>query len=288
MEPVPPGITGELYLGGTGLARGYWKQPQFTAERFLPDALSGDSGSRLYRTGDLVRWLPQGRLEFVGRADEQVKIRGFRIEPGEIEAVLRQDSAVQNGAVVVKTDSAEEKHLIAYVTGNVVIQDLRTFLKERLPEYMVPQAIVILPELPLTANGKVDRKALPEPETMGHESISDYVAAETEKEKAIAQVWLEILRLDKVGMNDNFFEMGGTSLSILRLRDKLEMLLGRSIPVADLFQHPTIAYFCHYLTQQDAEVRFFEAENRATVRRERLKQRSKRAVLNYSPHSVVN
>ena len=210
LNPVPVGIPGELCIGGDGLARGYLNRPDLTAERFIPDPF-GEDGRRLYRTGDLARWLPDGVLEFLGRADQQVKIHGFRIELEEIEAVLRKHPAVQLAVVVVREDEPGDRRLVAYVvTGdeNPTTSELRGFLATSLPDYMLPSAFVGLPALPVTASGKVDRRALPAPERSRPTLDELFVAPGPGVEGELARVWSEMLRIDRVGVHDNFFELG--------------------------------------------------------------------------------
>src|SRR6185369_5353721 len=201
LQPVPVGVAGELYIGGAGLARGYWQRAELTAERFIPDSFSGKAGARLYRTGDLVRYLEAGELEYLGRLDQQVKVRGHRIELGEIEVVLGQHERVRQSVVVAREDVPEQKQLVAYVVSEGVSEgeaeisagELRSYLKERLPEYMVPAFFVALAELPLTPNGKVDRRALPAPEHTRSQSEESYVAARTPVEELLAAIWCEVL-----------------------------------------------------------------------------------------------
>ena len=244
LQPVPIGIAGELYIGGDGLARGYLNRPELTAEKFIPSPFSDDPNSRLYRTGDLARYLSDGSIEFLGRIDNQVKIRGFRIELGEIEAILSQHLFVRETVVLAREDSPGDKRLVAYVVSN---QDqvctgsaLRNFLKEKLPEYMVPSGFVFLDALPLTPNGKVDRKALPAPDQSRPELEQSVVAPRTPIEEIIAEIWAEVLKLGKVGIHDNFFDLGGHSLLatqiISRVRDAFQM----DIPLRTLFEKPTV------------------------------------------------
>ncbi|MCK1475766.1 AMP-binding protein, partial [Bradyrhizobium sp. 197] len=209
------------YIGGAGVARGYLNRPELTAERFLADPFSGEVGARMYRTGDLARYLPDGNLEFLGRIDDQMKIRGFRIEPGEIAARLVEHASVRDAAVVACEDRSGEKRLVAYVVTAAehageaeeteLAGTLRTHLGARLPEYMVPSAFVRLAALPLTPNGKLDRKALPPPEDDAYARAA-YEAPRGEIEIALAQIWAELLGLERVGRHDNFFELGGHSL----------------------------------------------------------------------------
>ncbi|HTG31557.1 MAG TPA: amino acid adenylation domain-containing protein [Thermoanaerobaculia bacterium] len=232
MGPVPIGVPGELYLGGAGLCRGYLHRPDLTAERLIPDPL-GIGGERLYRTGDLARRLPDGTIEFLGRSDHQVKIRGFRIELGEIEMVLLSLAGVREAAVL-----AREDRLVAYVAGDVAVEELRRSLRERLPDYMVPAAFVTLPALPLTANGKVDREALPAPERQS--APETYQAPRTPVEEVVAGIWAELLGLDRVGANDHFFELGGHSLLATQVMSRLRAAFGVEMPLRDLFEDPRV------------------------------------------------
>ncbi|HXQ70532.1 MAG TPA: amino acid adenylation domain-containing protein, partial [Pyrinomonadaceae bacterium] len=209
---VPAGVVGELYIGGVGVARGYHNQPAQTAERFIPHPYSQNAGERLYRSGDLARYRADGNIEFHGRVDEQVKIRGFRIEVGEVEAVLAQHAGVRDSVVVAREDDRGSTRLIAYVVannGDVQTAELRSFMQQRLPEYMLPSAIVQLAAFPLTPNGKLDRKALPVPDGAGYEADGPYVAPRSELERLIADVWCEALEVERVGVRDNFFNLGG-------------------------------------------------------------------------------
>ncbi len=243
-EPVPVGVTGELYLGGEGLAREYWRRPELTAERFVPDGFSGKQGARLYRTGDLVRWRREGEIEFVGRADEQVKIRGFRIEVGEIEAVLVQHERVREAAVVAREDVPGSKRLVGYVVvegeGEGVVGQLRRYLQERLPEYMVPQAMVVMEKLPLNANGKVDRRALPAPDGARQDQAGAFVAPRNAIERILAGIWASVLRLDKIGVHDNFFELGGDSILAIQIISRANQA-GISLSPRQLLERQTIA-----------------------------------------------
>ena len=222
MEPVPVGVAGELYIGGAGVARGYWNRPELTAEKFVPDPFAAEGGSRLYRSGDLGRWRPDGSLEFLGRNDDQVKIRGFRVELGEIEARLAEHAGVRDAVVVAREDTLGDKQLVAYYTVGgaeeevVDAEGLREHLAVRLPEYMVPAAYVRLERMPLTGNGKLDRKALPAPELDAY-GVSEYAAPEGEVETTLAAIWAELLHVERVGRNDNFFELGGHSLLVVVL-----------------------------------------------------------------------
>jgi acyl carrier protein len=248
MQLVPVGVTGELYLGSMGLARGYLRRAELTAERFLPNPFSSQAGDRLYRTGDLVRYLPDGNVEFIGRVDEQVKVRGFRIELGEIENVLSAQEGVRECVVVVREDVPGDKRLVAYVVGDEAAEAvdhavLRAQLKKVLPEYMMPSAFVKLAELPLTPNGKIDRKALPLPEQNRSEAGPGYVAACTPVQEVLCGMWEQVLRVERVGVYDNFFELGGHSLLATQIISRLKEAFQIEIPLRTLFEAPTVAEF---------------------------------------------
>ncbi|RKH56197.1 non-ribosomal peptide synthase/polyketide synthase, partial [Corallococcus llansteffanensis] len=240
-QPVPSGVPGELFIGGDGLARGYLSRPDLTAERFVPNPFSAVAGERLYRTGDLARWRKDGVLEFLGRADNQVKVRGYRIELAEVEAALRAHPEVREAVAVVREDVPGDKRLVVYFVANQDLDPavLRTFLLERLPEYMLPSAFVPLAALPLTANAKVDRKALPAPEGLRATSKREFVAPRTEMEQRLAEVWIQVLRVERVGVDDNFFELGGDSIISLQVVARARQA-GVQLAVRDLFQHPTL------------------------------------------------
>ncbi|HEX6289615.1 MAG TPA: amino acid adenylation domain-containing protein, partial [Herpetosiphonaceae bacterium] len=286
MQPVPIGVAGELHIGGDGLARGYLYRPDLTAARFVPDPFSQTGGARLYRTGDLARYLPDGNVEFLGRADHQVKLRGFRIELGEIEAVLLQHPAVQEAIVVAREDASAsggraDVRLVAYIVGEEqgnkgtreqkehqtihspspmqgeragagedllptpnprpLAPDLRAYLQERLPAYMVPSAFVFLDALPLNANGKLDRRALPAPEWSGTEQRASFVGPRSELEEVLAEIWAELLPAARIGVFDSFFELGGHSLLATRLVSRIRETFQVEVPLRSLFESPTIA-----------------------------------------------
>ncbi|HEX2095690.1 MAG TPA: amino acid adenylation domain-containing protein, partial [Longimicrobiaceae bacterium] len=243
--PVPTGVPGELCIGGVGVARGYLGRPELTAEKFVPDPFSGDRGARLYRSGDRARWRAGGSVEFLGRIDQQVKIRGFRIEPGEVEAVLRDHPAVGDAVVIARQDVPGELRLVGYVAAagdaRPAAGDLRAYLKERLPEHMVPAALVVLDAFPLTPTGKVDRRALPAPEGASPLDAQRFVAPRTPTEELLAEIWAEVLGRDLVGARDSFFELGGHSLMATRLASRVRGALGVALPVRAVFEAPTVA-----------------------------------------------
>jgi len=253
MEPVPVGINGELYVGGVGLARGYLHRPELTAEKFVPHPFSHTPGSRLYRTGDQARYAADGNLEFVGRKDQQVKLRGFRIELNEIEAVLNGHESVRESVVVVRSSGSGDKRLVAYVVKRAEAEyselALRQYLKQKLPEYMVPAVLVQLAELPLGTTGKVDRQALPEVEAARPELETKYVAPRTAVEEDLARIWREVLVVPHVGVEDNFFELGGHSLLAARTRAQIMDEFEIELPLVSIFERPTLSALAELVTQ---------------------------------------
>ncbi|HEU5131844.1 MAG TPA: amino acid adenylation domain-containing protein, partial [Pyrinomonadaceae bacterium] len=239
-ELAPLGVNGELYIGGEGIVRGYLNRAELTAERFVPDPFSGEAGARLYRTGDVVRYLADGNLEYLGRADQQVKIRGYRIEPGEVEAVLSEHEGVSQAVVVARAAANGEQRLVAYVVpqGESDSREWRAFLQERLPDYMVPAVFVSLESLPLSTNGKVDKKALPEPETA--KSASEVETARTPTEELLCGIWSEVLSLAETGVNENFFELGGHSLLATQVLSRIRAVFQIELPLRTLFEAPTL------------------------------------------------
>ncbi|MFC4047984.1 AMP-binding protein, partial [Dactylosporangium siamense] len=235
MREVPVGVSGELFVGGPGVARGYAGRPELTAERFVADPVAGD-GSRLYRSGDVGRWRADGVLDFVGRVDAQVKVRGFRVELGEVEAVLRE--FVADAVVVV--DEVQQR-LVAYVVGSVTVERLQERVRERLPEFMVPAVFVELTALPLNANGKVERSALPAPDSARPEATGEFVAPRTPAEELLSGIWADVLGVERVGVHDNFFDLGGHSLLATRVASRVRTVFGVEVPVAALFDTPTVA-----------------------------------------------
>ena len=244
LQPVPVGIPGEIYVAGAGLARGYLHRPELSAERFIAHPHSNKPGARLYRTGDLARYRPDGNIEFLGRTDDQVKIRGFRIEPGEIEAVLNRHDSVRAAVVVAREDIPGEKRLVAYIASDQRSAfspgEIRRFLKQKLPEYMIPAAFVFVDSLPLTPNGKINRSALPLPGPIRPELQRTFVAPRTPLEASLATIWAELLHLDRVGVHDNFFDLGGHSLLATQVMSRIRDAFQIDIPLRALFEQPTV------------------------------------------------
>jgi acyl carrier protein len=245
-QPVPVGVAGEIYIGGAGVARGYLSRPELTAERFLQDPYSKDPTARMYKSGDLGRWLADGNIEYLGRNDQQVKIRGFRIELGEIEAKLMAQEEVREAVVLAREDQPGDKRLVAYVVAREGCTPdaagLRANLAQELADYMLPAAYVLLEAFPLTANGKLDRKALPAPEGDAYCSRG-YEAPQGEIEEALAAIWSNLLTRDAIGRHDNFFELGGHSLLAIQVMTKVKHEFDVDIPLDRLFANPTIATF---------------------------------------------
>ncbi|WNG36167.1 amino acid adenylation domain-containing protein [Archangium violaceum] len=254
LQPVPAGVHGELYIGGDGLAWGYLNRPELSAEKFVPHPFALTPGERLYRTGDRVRWLADGTLEFSGRLDSQVKLRGFRIELGEIESVLDKHPSVRQCVVIAREDRPGDKRLVAYVTSSTQAPSaavLRAYLKEHLPEYMVPSAFVALEQLPLTPSGKVDRKALPVPEATV--SNAEYIAPRTPTEEQLATIWAEVLSVPRVGAEDNFFELGGHSLMATQVISRLRSAFAVELPVRALFEASTLSALARKIDEASAK-----------------------------------
>jgi aspartate racemase len=267
-QPLAIGQAGELFLGGDGLARGYWRRPELTAEKFIADPFSAEPDARLYKTGDLARWRDDGTIEFLGRGDTQVKLRGFRIEPAEIENVLKQQPGVIDSAVIVREDTAGEKRLVAYVVGTASQAALLAALKNSLPDYMVPSAIVTLSTLPRTPNGKLDRAALPVAQPTAIEDI--FVRPGTPLEERLARIWSALLKVEQIGTRDNFFELGGHSLLGLRLVNQLREALGEHLSPVMVFEAPTVAAMAKLLETKfaPAVARWMqEAEEETAARR---------------------
>jgi acyl-coenzyme A synthetase/AMP-(fatty) acid ligase len=285
----PIGVPGDLYIGGEVTAVGYMNNPQLTADRFIPNPFEPDSTGTIYKTGDLARWFPDGNIEFLGRIDHQVKIRGYRIELGELEAQLIRHPLVKECVVTARqkkqdaptADTGSDKFLCAYIvaSGEITTSALKEYLAGMLPAYMIPAHIVKLEKMPVTPNGKLDRKALPEPEAS---SEAQYVPPKTEIEKVVADTWKQILKLDKIGIHDNFFDLGGNSLTVIQLNELLKETLEVDVPVVVMFERLTISSFIRYLEQEDGTGNFAYGENQlsadikeAAKRRVRLKSKRK-------------
>lgn len=246
LQPVPIGIAGELYIGGAGLAQGYWQRPDLTSQKFIPHPFNPDPTARIYQTGDVARYLPDGQIECLGRADFQVKLRGFRIELGEIESLLCQHPSITQATVIIREDIPGDRRLVAYLVAHPQAatvptpSELRQLLQQQLPDYYLPAAIVILPALPLTPNGKIDRHAFPAPDTASCDLQTSFVAPTTPTEITLAQIWIQVLSIDRVGINDGFFELGGHSLLATRVISRARQTFEIDIPLQLLFEQPTI------------------------------------------------
>ncbi len=284
LRPVVAGEPGDLYISGDGVVRGYWHRPDLTAEKFLSDPFR--LGNRMYRTGDIARFLPDGNLEFLGRADFQLKLRGFRIEIGEIEAAIENQAGVGQ-AVVVATEfksrvqpqtQTEDKRLVAYVVPKprtrLEVAELRAALAATLPEFMVPSNFVFLDFLPLTANGKIDRNALPHPATLENEAGAAFELPRNELERMIAQAWKDALGVDQVGLNENFFDLGAHSLMVAEVHMQLQQLLGRELSLVDLFQFPTVTALANHLNGEEAAPRVSSRAERRLAARQQQAQRT--------------
>jgi amino acid adenylation domain-containing protein len=256
MQPVPPGVAGELHIAGDGLARCYFHRAELTPELFVPDPYGPRAGGRLYRTGDLARYLPDGEIDYLGRTDRQVKLRGYRIEPGEVEAILDQHPNVREAAVSLHDDDGE-KRLVAYVSfkeaSHEPVNDLRAFSKRRLPDYMIPAAFVRLESLPRTSTGKLNRKGLPMPDNLREELGARRVAPNTPTEARLVEIWEEVLKVEGVGIKDNFFELGGHSLLATRILFIVRDAFGASPSMRSLFRFPTVEGFARMIDEQLAQ-----------------------------------
>lgn len=253
LQPQPVGITGDLYVSGPGLARGYLNRPEITAEKFIADPFSSETGARMYKTGDLAKYTASGEIEFAGRTDDQVKIRGYRVELEEIEALLGAYKGVHEVVVIARENSSGEKSLVAYLVPSreqvPTASELRTYLKQKLPAYMVPAAVVLLEAMPKTPNGKVDKRALPNPKTADFAATQEYVAPTNDLESKLASIWEIVLDKKPIGIRDNFFELGGHSLLAARLMHRIEQQLGERLPLAALLQSPTIEQLAGAMSQ---------------------------------------
>ena len=275
LHPVPIGVIGEVYISSDGLARGYLNQPVLTSEKFIPNPFSDRPGMCLYKTGDLACYLSDGNIEFLGRLDHQVKIRGYRIELGEIEALLSQHPQVREVVVLARKDELKDLHLVTYLVANQepapLQSEFRRYLLDKLPEYMVPSAFVLLKEMPLLPNGKIDRRALPDQPQLNLEE--NFVAPETELEQTLATIWQEVLHLEKVGIHHNFFDLGGHSLLMVQVHSKLYQILNRDISIVEMFQYPTISTLAKHFSQVLEEKPSFQpSHDLVETRRESKKQ----------------
>jgi acyl carrier protein len=270
MEPVPFGVAGDLYIGGNNVARGYLNRAELTAEKFIPDAFSRSAGARLYATGDVARYLANGQLEFLGRKDQQVKVRGFRIELGEIETALREHEDVREAVVTSYVDTQGDTRLAAYIVPAreqaLTRTELHAFLKEKLPEYMLPHLYLFLDKLPLTPHGKVDRQALPQPEGAERELDVPFVAPRNAIEEVLAEVFAEVLRVERVGVNDNFFDLGGHSLLATQLVSRVRKDFQPDLPLRKIFEAPTVAALAALLVAGEPSPGQFE-KTAETLRR---------------------
>lgn len=283
LQPVPIGVKGELYIGGDGLARGYFQRPELSQEKFIPNPFTQVEGDRLYKTGDLVRYLPDRNIEFIGRIDNQVKVRGFRIELREIEFVLNTHPQIQQAIVIAREDLPGDKRLIAYAIASdksLTSSQLRQFLKQKLPEYMVPSALVLLETLPITPNGKVDRQRLPEPDFETNRE-QEFIEPRNQAETKLAQIWQKKLNIEKIGIDDNFFDLGGHSLLLIQINSELQTIFNKEISMVKLFQYPTIHLLAQYLSQTSDEQAISNraisrSKNKASISKQRQSRQAHR------------
>lgn len=276
MKPMPVNEVGELYIGGDGLADGYLNLPDLTSERFIPDPYN--NGEILYKTGDLVRLLPEGEIEFVGRSDDQVKINGFRIELGEIESVLRKHHAVRDALVIAEKDGNGTKYLMGFVTAqnknDMDIEDVKIFIGKNIAQFMIPRDIVLLDVIPLNPNGKIDRQAILKSWKAKELDYPDYMAPNSDSEKKLSMIWLDILNKDKISINSNFFEIGGTSILSVKLMKKVSQEFNTEIPVIRLYHYPTIKSLANYITNgEPTSMNVSKTQDRAKLQREALSRR---------------
>jgi acyl carrier protein len=283
LQPLPVGLSGELHIAGMGLAPGYFNHPDLTGQRFIPNPLSQEPGARLYKTGDLARYLEGGKIEFLGRIDQQVKVRGFRIELEEIEAVLNEHRAVSAAVVTVREDIPGDKRMVAYLVPSPQQpqndEQLEAFLRQRLPDYMIPSSFIMLERVPLTSNGKVDRKSLPAVEGIRRQSKSKYVQPKGEIERLIAEIWRQALNVDQVGREDNFFDLGGHSLLLAQVHGQLSQALKRNLPLIKMLEHPTVGSLARFLSQEQIDsLSIKQNQDRAGKLREGLSRQKRTTV----------
>ena len=276
MQPVPIGVSGELHIGGIQVARGYLRQPELTAEKFIPDPFSDRPGARLYKTGDLTRYLPDGEIEYLGRNDHQIKLRGFRVELGEIESVLCQHVMVKEAVVLCRDDDAKGKRLIAYLVADdpdaLSEADLRAFTRKRLPDYMLPSVFAFLDSFPLLSNGKLNLRALPEPDSEQH-SREAFVEPRSDLERQLAEIWRKVLSVEQVGIHDNFFDLGGHSLMAILVINGIRIEMEEPVDVVDLFTNPTVSEMAEFLMQRGQETDSVVDESDSTATMAAGKQR---------------
>jgi hypothetical protein len=271
MEPVPVGVPGELVIGGAGVTRGYWRQPALTAERFVPDPFSAEPGARMYRTGDLARRRPDGTIEFLGRVDRQVKIRGTRVELGEVEAAMDAQPGVRESVAVVTDDMRVAGYVVPEADALLRPEELQRALRETLPRVMVPSSITLLSRLPVTPNGKVDVKALPKPSGT---ALGTAAPPRNELERKIADVWSDVLQVSSAGIYDNFFDVGGHSLLMVKVHDQLRAITDVDLPLIKLFEYPTVhALATHLASLETDQSTIDDGSERA---RKRLARRASR------------
>jgi len=280
LEATVLGVQGELYLAGDGLARGYLNRADTTAERFLPDRFANSAGSRIYRTGDIVKYRTDGRLDYLGRIDSQVKVRGYRIELGEVDSRVRDYSKIRDCVTIVSDRTHGSRELICYFVGeageNIEIEDLKKFLREKLPEFMIPAVFIKLDALPLSSNGKVDRKSLPSPDGMRPNLKTEYSAPRDNMEQRLAEIWAEALGLESVGVHDNFFDLGGHSLLIARVHHKLQTIFEAKITITEMFKYPTIRSLSDFLRgKEESDLDLQDSRHRAEIRRKSIGYRGK-------------
>jgi amino acid adenylation domain-containing protein len=287
LNSVPIGVVGEIYIAGEGLARGYLNRPDLTADKFIANPFSQAPRARLYKTGDLARYLPDGNLQFIGRIDEQVKIRGYRIEPGEVEEAMAEHPALLEAAVVAREDQWGEKRLVAYgvCKGEQIpmTSELRAFLKGKLPLYMVPSVFVVLDALPLTSNGKIDRRCLPAPDQARPELKAAYVAPRGTVERSIVAIWKEVLGVRKVGVDDNFFDLGGNSILMTKVHSKFQKMFSWDLRLVEMFEYPTVRSLAERLTMKKEDVSLAEIVDRARKQRAALDRKSRRVNARETP-----
>jgi len=284
LQPVPIGVPGELYIAGANLARGYLNQPVATAEKFIPNPFGDKPGTRIYNTGDLACYLPDGNIKYLGRRDEQIKLRGFRVEPAEVEAVLTEHDEVREVVVVAHGRTIDDKRLLAYIVleheqAPPTTSELRAHLKKKLPEYMVPSAFIVLPRMPLTPSGKIDRRALPEPAHLRPEIGNEYVAPSSAAEQLLAETWARVLKLERVGVHDNFFEIGGHSLLATQLISQVRDIFQIELPLRRLFEEPTIDGLLREIAKAWGGIEVVEEIARTVKEIEQLPQESVKALL---------